>query len=246
MASDDASGTQLPDREQLLQAIETAQAAHKAQSTANDLKSKAQAMTDPKQREKMLQEAFDKEIEANGHSKAAKRMQSGTWQGLGFGGGIGAATGLGLGAGLGTVLGAVTAVPTAGLGMLVGSGVGAIHGPWIKLGGKEQKLEDANPNEVVDAIEQEKDGQQNKEFEQQLAATAQDTTPSGGGTAESKPRRKPKKLEIRSQRNTESGWQPGAATENAPSKNSGSSEQKAKRKPKKLEVRSGKNGTGKP
>ncbi|EXJ65874.1 uncharacterized protein A1O5_11115 [Cladophialophora psammophila CBS 110553] len=152
---------QFPSREEKLKTIESLQKAQKAQSTANDLKSRALALTDSKQREKMLKEAFDKEVEAHGHSKMARRLQSGTWQGFGFGGGIGAATGLGLGAGVGTVLGAVAAVPTTGLGMLIGSGVGAIHGPWVKLGGKEEKFEDADPERVVDALEQEV-SQQNK------------------------------------------------------------------------------------
>src|SRR6201999_2608160 len=132
----------MPSRDEMLKTIESLQMAQKAQSKANSLKAKAMAMTSSTQREKLLKEAFDKEIEANGHSKMAKRMQSGTWQGLGFGGGIGAASGLGLGAGVGTVLGAILAVPTTGLGLLVGSGVGAIHGPWVKLGGGKDGKEE--------------------------------------------------------------------------------------------------------
>ena len=228
-----------PDKEQLLKAIETAQAAQKAQSTANDLKTKAQAITDPKQREKLLKDAFDKEIEAHGHSKAAKRMQSGTWQGLGFGGGIGAATGMGLGAGVGTLLGAVTAVPTTGLGMLIGSGVGAIHGPWVKLGGGEKKFEDAEPEEVVDALEQERDAHANADLEQRITAAAGEwsESPDGGSNAEQMPRRKPRKLEIRSQKSANPDQSPVAKDVSPKSNNA---VQSRTRKPKKLEIRSGK------
>ena len=81
----------MPSRDEMMKTIESLQKAQKAQSAANSLRDKAKAMTSSTQREKMLKEAFDKEMEANGHSKMAKRMQSGSWQGFGFGGGIGAA-----------------------------------------------------------------------------------------------------------------------------------------------------------
>jgi len=229
MTSENAADSSLPDREQLVRAIETAQAAERAQSTANDLKSKAQAMTDPGKREKLLKEAFDKEVEAHGHSKMAKRLQSGTWQGMGFGGGIGAATGLGLGAGVGTVLGAVTAVPATGLGMLIGSGVGAIHGPWVKLGGKEQKLEDANPDEVADALEQEQNERKKEELEQRVTASAENVGSGSNSAGDEKPRRKPKKLEIRSRPDAKVSGDDGGTADHRP-----------RRKPKKLEIRSGK------
>ncbi|EXJ80895.1 hypothetical protein A1O3_07183 [Capronia epimyces CBS 606.96] len=228
-------------RDDLVKTVESLQKAQKAQSTANDLKSKAMAMTDSTKREKMLREAFDKEVEAHGHTKMAKRMQSGTWQGLGFGGGIGAATGLGLGAGLGTVLGAIAAVPTTGIGMLVGSGVGAIHGPWIKLGGKEEKFEEADPEKIADALEEARVAQGN--------AQGEGIPEEGGQSAaqNSKPRRKPKKLEIRSQPKgqTESSANPqpdqqGASSEALGGVNKGVAEEsKPRRKPKKLEIRSG-------
>ena len=46
---------------------------------------------------------------------------------------MGAGAGLGLGAVTGTLVGGVLAVPFTGLGGLVGAGVGALHGPWVKL-----------------------------------------------------------------------------------------------------------------
>ncbi|KIW93067.1 uncharacterized protein Z519_06917 [Cladophialophora bantiana CBS 173.52] len=194
----------VPSEEEILKPIESLQKAQKAQSTANDLKSKALALTDSKQREEMLKDAFDKEVEAHGHSKMARRLQSGTWQGFGFGGGIGAATGLGLGAGVGTVLGAVAAVPTTGLGMLIGTGIGAIHGPWVKLGEKEEKFEDADPKRVVDALEQEVSQQNKSQVNQAPVTAASEATPAEyRKDIEEKPRRKPRKLEIRSNQSTE-------------------------------------------
>ncbi|ETI24463.1 hypothetical protein G647_03832 [Cladophialophora carrionii CBS 160.54] len=241
----------MPSREEMLKTIESLQKAQKAQSTANSLKQKAMAMASSTQREKLLKEAFDKEMEANGHSKMAKRMQSGTWQGFGFGGGIGAASGLGLGAGVGTVLGAILSVPATGLGMLVGTGVGAIHGPWIKLGGgkdgkvEEVPFEDADPGRVVDALEAERKAQLEK-------GAAPESAESTNGAE--KPRRKPPKLEIRSKKGADANKNQDTAGEGAvkkesevdkgPSVNSGVSEESKppRQKPKKLEIRSGKDG----
>ena len=230
---------EMPDREEMMKTIEQLQKAQKAASAAQGLKQKAMAMTSGKEREKMLRESFDKEMEANGHSKMAKRMQSGGWQGLGFGGGIGAATGLGLGAGLGTLLGAITAVPTAGIGMLVGTGVGAIHGPFVKLGGgkngkvEEVPFEDADTGRVVDAMEAEQQKQ------------IRNGTPSG--------RKKPRKIEIRNKKNAEHQAEAGEKVQTEPDVNkessvtTGPSEESKppRRKPKKIEIRSGKEG-GKP
>jgi hypothetical protein len=244
----------MPSRDEMLKTIESLQKAQKAQSTANSLKQKAMAMASSTQREKLLKEAFDKEMEANGHSKMAKRMQSGTWQGLGFGGGIGAASGLGLGAGVGTLLGAILSVPTAGLGMLVGTGVGAIHGPWVKLGGgkdgkvEEVPFEDADPARVVDALEAERKAQLGQGAAPSGAASDSPQSTNGAEKA----RRKPPKLEIRSKKSAESTQNQDTRDENAVKKepevkkeagvNIGVSEESKppRQKPKKLEIRSGK------
>jgi hypothetical protein len=97
-------------------------------------------------------------MEANGLSKLAQRMQSGPWQGFAGGAGIGGAVSLGLGTVVGTLVGGVLSVPMVGLGALVGTGVGAVHGPFIKIGGKEKSLDEANAEDVVDALEQEQNG----------------------------------------------------------------------------------------
>jgi hypothetical protein len=240
----------MPSREEMLKTIESLQKAQKAQSTANSLKEKAMAMTNSTKREKMLKEAFDKEMEANGHSKMAKRLQSGSWQGFGFGGGIGAASGLGTGAALGTLLGGILMVPTTGLGMLIGTGVGAVHGPFVKLGGgkdgktEEVPFEDADPGRVVDAIEAQRNAQPTNNQE----GTSWPDNNDIGVKQEEKPKRKPPKLEVRSKKNDtgdskESGVTIGVSDESKPALANVAEESKPpRRKPKKLEIRSGKNG----
>ncbi|KAJ9617256.1 hypothetical protein H2200_000977 [Cladophialophora chaetospira] len=232
----------MPSREEMMKTIESLQKAQKAQSMANNLKQKAMAMTSSTQREKMLREAFDKEMEANGHSKMAKRLQSGSWQGFGFGGGIGAASGLGIGAVTGTVLGAILAVPTTGIGMLAGTATGAIHGPFVKLGGgkdgKEEEVpfEEADPGRVVDALEAEQKAQQ-----EQGGSSGKTESTNGAD----KPRKKPPKIEIRSKKNAEPGdGQDAASGKGSSNVNTGVSDESKppKRKPKKLEIRSGKDG----
>ncbi|KAF2652004.1 hypothetical protein K491DRAFT_554678, partial [Lophiostoma macrostomum CBS 122681] len=97
------------------------------------LRDAATSVTDPKKREKMLRDAYTKEIEAHGSSKKARMLSSGAFQGATGGAGIGGAVSMGVGTVVGTLVGGVTAIPATGLGALVGSGVGAIHGPFIKL-----------------------------------------------------------------------------------------------------------------
>lgn len=139
----------LSEDERLKQAAQAAKAAATTQSIVDNLKSKAALLTDPKQRERVLSEAYDREIEAKGHSRKAQILKSGTFQGAAGGAGIGAATGLGLGTVVGTLVGTVASVPTMALGGLVGAGTGAIHGPWIKLGGEKEKKKSEGEEKVV-------------------------------------------------------------------------------------------------
>ena len=200
---------QLPDRKELEASIDALQKVQRAQSMAKQLKEKAALAASPAERERLFKEAYEKEIEANGHSKLARRMQSGTWQGLFGGGGIGVGVGMGLGAVLGTLLGGLLTVPTTLVGGLIGSGVGAVHGPWITVGGIQKRFEDASPQEVVDAIEQEQNKSQHSEKPEHIN--------SAGDSLEEqeqlKPRKKPRKIEIRSQ-------QPVAASMQSESKGS--------------------------
>lgn len=84
-------------------------------------------------------------------------MASGWGQGAGFGVGISAAVGMGAGNLVGALLSGVVAVP----GVLIGSGVGAIHGPFVKLKdsisgkgekaeGGEDKVDEHSKQEIAD------------------------------------------------------------------------------------------------
>lgn len=90
-------------------------------------------------------------------------------------------------------------VPTTVLGGLIGSGVGAVHGPWIKVGQIQKRFEDATPKEVVDAIEQEAAQGKMVEEHEQIGEPHQVQAP--------KPRKKPRKIEIRSQQQVEASMQ---------------------------------------
>ncbi|KAF2262134.1 hypothetical protein CC78DRAFT_324151 [Lojkania enalia] len=206
----------LPDEERLKEAATAAQKALDAQSTAQPLKDAASSITDSKRREKLLLDAYNKEVEAHGNSKKARMLSSGAFQGATGGAGIGGAVGLGVGAIVGTLVGGLTAIPTTGLGALVGSGVGAIHGPFIKLppvGGSKEKgqekvvLEDKardkeseqdaegvvpDPvalNKAAEMVAQERARMGQSSINGEQKTTARDPV---------KERKKPRKLEIRS------------------------------------------------
>lgn len=176
----------------MLDAVAASQKIAKAQEYAQSLRDKAAKARDPKERERYFREAYAKEVEAHGErSKLARRMQSGTWQGMFGGGGIGLGTGMGLGAVVGTLVGTIVSVPTTALGTLIGAGVGAIHGPWITIGGKQKKWTEASPEEVVDYYQSQEGSRQ--------AATASGNQPlPQSETALPPAKRKPRKLEVRS------------------------------------------------
>ena len=237
----------LPDDERLSQAAEAAKAAGLSQSMADSLKEKAAAMTDPKKREQMIREAYDKEMSAVGNSKKARILKSGTFQGAAGGAGIGAATGVGLGTVVGTIVGTAATIPTTAVGALVGGGVGVFHGPWFKLNGGKGKGEEENkvPTEAIESGAVSVNGDtgevkvQDKEALKQATEKAkqkeQETAKAGAPTSkEGKERKKPKKIEVRSNKNA-------AATAGSPTSKDG----KEKKKPRKLEVRSNKNAPAK-
>ena len=203
----------LSEDERLMQAAKAAQAASSAQGMVDSLKSKAAMLTNPKERERVLSEVYNREIEAKGHSKKARVLKSGTFQGAAGGAGVGVATGIGMGTLVGTLVGTVASVPTTALGGLVGAGTGVIHGPWIKLGGgggkKESGIEDEDeddekvvqvPQEAIDcgAVQvDDKTGQVTvKDPEALKGATA--SAEQQGAKVDAGKRRKPPKLEIRS------------------------------------------------
>lgn len=195
-------GSKDPSREELLSNISAMQKLAKAQSTARDLKERAKKVANPQERERMFREAHDKEIEANGYSKWARRMESGTWQGMFGGGGIGAGVGVGLGTVVGTVVGSVGSLVTLPLGGLVGAGVGAWHGPWIKVGDQQKRFEDATPEEVAAALEEGRNAAQEPSIDNR---TGHSPTVRDQDTAAPVQRKKPRKIEIRSQKDQELG-----------------------------------------
>ncbi|KAK3686725.1 hypothetical protein LTR37_019517 [Vermiconidia calcicola] len=116
---------------------ETSQAAKKSielQKQAKELKQAAAGAGDPDERQKLLNEALNKEVEAESFGKTARYLQSGTFQGLCAGTGLGGGIGVGLGTITGTLVGGTTGTVTGGLGGAVGAGVGYLHGAWFKVG----------------------------------------------------------------------------------------------------------------
>lgn len=206
----------MPEDERLMQAAQAAKASAQAQGYADSLRQKAKMITDPKERERMVQEAYDNEVKANGMSRKAKFLKSGTFQGAAGGAGIGGVVGMGLGTVVGTLVGTVATIPTSAVGGLIGTGVGAVHGPFIKLGGGDKKKGEEGkvvqvPQEQIDGgavTVDEKTGKvkaKNPEELKKAAAAAEQAaavskaqrrpTTRPDGT----PRKPPKKLEVRSQ-----------------------------------------------
>ena len=218
----------LPQKDRLAQAAQASTAAATASSLVDSLKSKAALLTDSKQRQQYLTEAYNHEIEARGLSKKARILKSGTFQGAAGGAGIGAATGVGVGTAVGTLVGTVTSVPTTLVGGLVGAGTGAIKGPWIKLpggeGGKEEEVQ--VPKEAVDSgavkIDEGSGRAEVRDPEALKAAVGKGGAEKGGanGKAAASERKKPKKLEVRSgkQPRTEADARSDAATKRKPPK----------------------------
>ena len=123
----------------LSQATEALKEAEEAQAAALQAYKRADEIDDPEEKKKTLEEAAKHDKKAKSAIKSAQRLQSGVWQGGASGAGIGAGIGAGVGTVVGSIVGGVAAIPTTGVGLLVGMGTGAIHGPWVKLGEERQK-----------------------------------------------------------------------------------------------------------
>jgi hypothetical protein len=216
-------------RQRLEKAIGAAQKVVASQKQAQSLKERALQAVNPKERMRLLREAYEKEVEAHGQSKYAKRLQSGVWQGGTAGGGIGAGIAMGLGAVTGTLVTGLVSVPTVLLGGLVGAGTGAIHGPWFKLPGmggakKGQPSEEeirARAMKEAEALDQAVENGANTVPQpppgMNEADTHNDDDVDGRATPTAE-RKKPRKLQVRS----------GNETTDPPER----------KKPRKLEVRS--------
>jgi hypothetical protein len=213
----------MPEDDRLAAAASAAQAAASANSLASTLRSKASLLTNPAERSRLMQEAYNKEMEANGNSKRARILTSGTFQGAAGGAGIGTAVGMGLGTITGTLVGTVATIPGVLVGGLVGAGTGVIHGPWIKLGGGKGKdkgavAETKIPAEAVEngsVVVDKKTGQVKTVDEEglkrarQVAEQMEKMQKEGGagngdaGAGEvKKGKKKPRKLEVRKKPNT--------------------------------------------
>ena len=136
-------------RQRLEKAISAAQKVVASQKQAQSLKERALQAVNPKERMRLLKESYQKEVEAHGQSKLAKRLQSGVWQGGTAGGGIGAGIAMSVGAVTGTLVTGLVSVPTVLLGGLVGAGTGAIHGPWFTIPGMGGKKKDQPSEEEI-------------------------------------------------------------------------------------------------
>lgn len=184
LAKSGPQGTQ-PDAEQLMKALAAQQNATGLLQKAQNLKDKAMKLRDPKERQRMIQEAYDKEVEANGQSKFARRLQSGAWQGGAGGAGAGAAVGTGLGTVVGALVGGVVSLPTTALGGLVGAGVGGIHGPFVKLDqskAKEVQAREKAKGKSVKEIEEAVKSEAVEEASPEEVEAAQRAAEKGEGT----------------------------------------------------------------
>lgn len=116
---------------------ESSQAAEKAlaaQNKANELKEAAKGAGDADERQKLMEQAIDKQIEAESLGKTAKYMRGGAFQGMCVGAGLGTAPGLTLGTLTGTIVGGLTSALLGGLGAGIGGLVGWAHGPFWNVG----------------------------------------------------------------------------------------------------------------
>ena len=106
--------------------------AKEMQQKSIELHKKADAVEDPKVAEDLEFEAHEIDKKAAKLMKTAERLQSGWLQGGAMGTGIGAGVAGGIGATVGILITGVVAIPTSGLGMLIGAGTGLVHGSWVK------------------------------------------------------------------------------------------------------------------
>ncbi|KAH6886964.1 hypothetical protein B0T10DRAFT_380301, partial [Thelonectria olida] len=103
------------------------------QDKSVELHRQADEAEDPKVAEDLRSEAREIDKKAAKLMKTAERLQSGWLQGGAVGTGIGAGIASGIGVTVGALVTGVVAIPTSGLGMLIGAGTGLVHGPWVKF-----------------------------------------------------------------------------------------------------------------
>jgi hypothetical protein len=134
MESKKSNADGLSDETVQKESSKSANAAIAAQKKAQALKDAAAAAGDPDERQKLMEQAINAEIEAESYGKTAKYLRSGAFQGMAVGTGIGLAPSATLGALTGTLVGGVTSIVTGGLGAGIGAAAGAMHGPLVDVG----------------------------------------------------------------------------------------------------------------
>lgn len=107
-----------------------AKQAKQAQDKATQLMQSAAAAGDPEERQKLMEEALEQQIQSKSLGKTAKYLRSGTFQGMAVGAGLGIAPGASLGAITGTLVGGVSSTALGGLGAGLGAATGWMHGPF--------------------------------------------------------------------------------------------------------------------
>ncbi|KAF3061704.1 hypothetical protein GL218_03092 [Daldinia childiae] len=105
----------------------------KLQEEAVQLHKQADEAVDPDVAEDLKFRARELDMKAAKLLKIAKRLESGWLQGGATGAGIGAGIAGGLGVTVGSLVSGLVAIPTTGIGILVGMGTGLVHGPWVKF-----------------------------------------------------------------------------------------------------------------
>ncbi|KAH8924674.1 hypothetical protein BT69DRAFT_1296238 [Atractiella rhizophila] len=153
-----------------------------------ELQKQAESSSDPKEAAKLRFQAQEKEKKAKSLIKQVHRAQTGVVQGAGGGAGIGAGIAGGLGAAVGSLLGGIVAIPTTALGLLVGAGVGVVHGPWVKLVEATVKEEEEGKKDGEEGIGEEKETQTEDVEERQVEKEEVEDSSKGevkeGGAAE--------------------------------------------------------------
>ncbi|KAI0483894.1 hypothetical protein F4859DRAFT_474477 [Xylaria cf. heliscus] len=91
------------------------------------------AENDPQLAEDLRFKAREIDKKAAKLLKTARRLESGWMQGGAAGAGIGAGVATGIGMTVGSLVSGLAAIPTTGLGILIGAGTGLVHGPWVKF-----------------------------------------------------------------------------------------------------------------
>lgn len=111
-----------------------AKQATEAQKKATELMKAAAAAGDPEERQKLMDQALEQQIQSKSLGKTAKYLRSGTFQGMAVGAGLGIAPGASLGAITGTLVGGVSSTALGGVGAGLGAATGWMHGPFWDIG----------------------------------------------------------------------------------------------------------------